>query len=242
MAIFGLKYYAELRSKYKGVLWRVEISERGYAGPSEEMAFDGRYAVAKSRGRNGATSSTCPVKASEATINILCKENFHYLALFTSDPRYFRVSIFRNRQLYWRGYVTSDLYSENFTAPPYTVTIKAVDGFNLLSSIPFRDLVHIGTAGRRSLWELLSSCIDLLELDLDTADWMDLYAEGMDENCLSAPSNLYRPRTALLRLRGAYLSRHPRTMFASVRRTDLPVERRPCISAAPCRSTELPVP
>ena len=41
MAIFGLKYYAELRSKYKGVLWRVEISERGYAGPSEEMAFDG---------------------------------------------------------------------------------------------------------------------------------------------------------------------------------------------------------
>ena len=31
MAIFGLKYYAELRSKYKGVLWRVEISERGYA-------------------------------------------------------------------------------------------------------------------------------------------------------------------------------------------------------------------
>ena len=60
-----------------------------------------------------------------------------------------------------------------------------MDGFNLLSSIPFRDLVHIGIAGRRSLWELLSSCIDLLELDLDTADWMDLYVEGMDENASS---------------------------------------------------------
>lgn len=101
---------------------------------------------------------------------------------FTSDPRQFRVSIFRNRHLYWRGYVTSDLYSENFTTPPYTVTIKAVDGFNLLSSIPFRDLVHIGITGKRSLRELLSTCIDLLELDIDTADWMDLYAEGMDEN------------------------------------------------------------
>ena len=44
---------------------------------------------------------------------------------------------------------------------------------------------------------------------------------------LSAPSNLYRPRTALLRLREAYLSRHPRTVSASVRRTNLPVERRP---------------
>lgn len=181
MAIFGLKYYAELRSKYKGVLWRVEISERGYTGPSEEMIFDGGTPLQIIWEKRG-DEFYVPVKASEATINILCKENFHYLALFTSDPRYFRVSIFRNRQLYWRGYVTSDLYSENFTAPPYTVTIKAVDGFNLLSSIPFRDLVHIGIAGRRSLWELLSSCIDLLELDLDTADWMDLYAEGMDEN------------------------------------------------------------
>ena len=181
MAIFGLKYYAELRSKYKGVLWRVEISEREYAGPSEEMDFDGGTPLQITWEKRG-DEFYVPVKASEATINILCKENFHYLALFTSDPRYFRVSIFRNRQLYWRGYVTSDLYSENFTAPPYTVTIKAVDGFNLLSSIPFRDLVHIGITGRRSLWELLSSCIDLLELDLDTADWMDLYAEGMDEN------------------------------------------------------------
>lgn len=171
----------KLRSRYKGVLWRVEISERGYAGPSEEMAFDGGTPLQITWEKRG-DEFYVPVKASEATINILCKENFHYLALFTSDPRYFRVSIFRNRQLYWRGYVTSDLYSENFTAPPYTVTIKAVDGFNLLSSIPFRDLVHIGIAGRRSLWELLSSCIDLLELDLDTADWMDLYAEGMDEN------------------------------------------------------------
>lgn len=181
MAIFGTKYYAELRSKYKGVLWRVEISERGYAGPSEEMTFDGGTPLQITWEKRG-DEFYVPVKASEATINILCKENFKYLSLFTSDPRYFRVSIFRNRQLYWRGYVTADLYSENFTAPPYTVTIKAVDGFNLLSSIPFRDLAHIGITGRRSLWELLSSCIDLLELDLDTADWMDLYAEGMDEN------------------------------------------------------------
>ncbi len=159
----------------------MEISERGYSGPSEEMTFDGGTPLQITWEKRG-DEFYVPVKASEATINILCKENFKYLSLFTSDPRYFRVSIFRNRQLYWRGYVTADLYSENFTAPPYTVTIKAVDGFNLLSSIPFRDLVHIGITGRRSLWELLSSCIDLLELDIDTADWMDLYAEGMDEN------------------------------------------------------------
>lgn len=180
MTIFGLKYYAELLSKFKRVLWRVEIAERGYAGAAEEMTFDGGTPLSITWEKRG-DEFYVPVKASEATINILCRENFHYLSLFTSDPRQFRVSIFRNRQLYWRGFVTADLYSENFTAPPYQVSIKAVDGFNLLSSIPFRDLLGIGTTGRCSLWRLLTACIDLMELDVDTADWMDLYAEGMND-------------------------------------------------------------
>ena len=41
MATFGLRYFAQLRSKYKGVFWRVEIAERDYSGPSEEMEFAG---------------------------------------------------------------------------------------------------------------------------------------------------------------------------------------------------------
>lgn len=181
MIKFQIKYWAEFRSKYKSVLWRVEIAERGYAGESEEMTFDGSTPLQITWEKRG-DEFYVPVKASEATIDILCRENFHYLSLFTSDPRRFRVSVFRNRQLYWRGFVTADLYSENFTAPPYRVSIKAVDGFNLLSSIPFHDLLHIGTTGRKSLWELLLACIDLMELDIDTADWIDLYAEGMDED------------------------------------------------------------
>ena len=82
MAHFGLRYFAQLRSKYKGVFWRVEIAERDY---------------------------------------------FHFIGLFTSDPRKFRVSIYRNTVLYWRGFVVADLYSESFTSPPYEVSIKAVD-------------------------------------------------------------------------------------------------------------------
>lgn len=181
MAEFGVKYWAELRSRYKGVLWRVEIAERGFTGTAEEMAFDGGTPLQITWEKRG-DEFYVPVKASEATINILCRENFRYLSLFTSDPRQFRVSILRSGQLYWRGYVSADLYSEAFAAPPYTVSVKAVDGFNLLSSIPFRDLVRIGTTGQRTLWELLCACTDLLELDLDMADWMDLHAEGMDEN------------------------------------------------------------
>ena len=41
MATFGLRYFAQLRSKYKGVFWRVEIAERDYSGTCEEMEFAG---------------------------------------------------------------------------------------------------------------------------------------------------------------------------------------------------------
>lgn len=177
---FGIKYYAELRSKHKSVFWRVEIAERGYIGSSEEMLFDGSTPLSIIWEKRG-DDFFIPVKGSEATINILCKENFHYINLFTSDPRRFRVSIYRNTKLYWRGYVVSDFYSENFTAPPYTVTIKAIDGFNLLNGLPFKKKTDTGV-GVKSVWDLMYSCIGVLELDVDIADWMDLYAVGMSEN------------------------------------------------------------
>ena len=169
-----------MRSKHHNILWRVEIAERGYAGSSEEMTFAGDEPIIITWEARG-DEFYAPVKASEATINILCKDNFHYLSLFTSDARQFRVSIFRSGALYWRGFVTADLYSETFTAPPYTVTIKAVDGFNLLESYIFKDLMSIGTSGRLSLWNLTTRCLDLLELDMEVSDWLDLYGEGMNE-------------------------------------------------------------
>lgn len=181
MVDFGLKYYAEMRSKHFGVLWRVEITERGYTASAEEMTFDGDDPLKITWEKRG-DEFYAPIKASEASINILCTQNFHYLSLFTSDPRQFRVSVYRGGALYWRGFVTADLYSESFTAPPYTVTIKAVDGFNLLSSYLFYDLMTIGVSGRKSLFELMSRSLELMELDMPISDWLDLYADGMNES------------------------------------------------------------
>lgn len=180
MAYFGLKYYAEMRSKYKGVSWRVEIAERGFIGVAEEMNFAGSNPL-KVTWENRGDDFFVPVKASEASITVLCHKNFQYINLFTSDPRKYRVTIFRNGGLYWRGFITADLYSESFSAPPYEVTIRAVDGFNILSSIDFYDESNTSKSGLRSLYSLLTPCIDVLELDMSLCDWLDLYAEGMSE-------------------------------------------------------------
>ena len=178
MAVFGLKYYAEMRSKYQGIAWRCEIAQRGYTGPSEEMTFSGVSPIKITWERRGDDFYT-PVKASEASINILCTHNFHYLSLFTSDPREYRMSLYRNGSLFWRGFIVADLYSEKFAAPPYDVTIKAVDGFNILSNIDFKDILGMGTTGKKSVSSLLSTCISVLELDMSISTWVDLIPEGL---------------------------------------------------------------
>ena len=85
MAVFGLKYYAEMRSKYQGITWRCDIAQRGYTGPSEEMTFSGVSPIKITWERRGDDFYT-PVKESEASINILCTHNFHYLSPFTFAP------------------------------------------------------------------------------------------------------------------------------------------------------------
>lgn len=144
------------------------------------MTFSGTSPVKVTWERRG-DDFYAPVKASEASINIVCKDNFHYLGLFTSDPREYRMSLYRNGTLFWRGFIVADLYSERFAAPPYDVTIKAVDGFNILSNIDFKDILGMGTTGRKSLNELLTTCINVLELDMDICQWLDLIPEGVGD-------------------------------------------------------------
>lgn len=178
MATFGLKYYAEMRSKYQGILWRCTIEQRGYVGAPEEMTFSGVSPIKVTWERRG-DDFYAPVKASEASINILCKDNFRYLGLFTSDPREYRMSLYRNNRLFWRGFIVADLYTEKFAAPPYDVTIKAVDGFNILQNLDFKDILGIGTTGKKSLYNLLSTVISVLELDMSISQWIDLIPEGV---------------------------------------------------------------
>lgn len=181
--MFGLRYSGFIRSQYENVHWRVEIAERGYTGPEEDLEFSLSGTPLTLTWEKKGDDFFVPIKASEMSMTINCNENFKYLNLFTSDPRFFRVSIFRNTKLYWRGFLVSDLYQEEFAKPPYDVEIKAVDGFNLLSSVPFLDaLGNKFTTEKMSLWDIAKQCFDLLELDLDIADWSNIYAEGMDQS------------------------------------------------------------
>lgn len=185
---FNLRYYGNFRSEKKNQFWRVEVHEKNYLGNAEEVLLTANPLMVTWEKQGDDFYET--VKASEANCSIFCTEQFKFTNLFTSQARKFRMDIFRNTVLYWRGYVVPDTYSEAFSAPPYHVDVKAVDGFSNLDNVPFLDDGEKQYTGRKSLLELITLCVNSLELDLTLSDWFDLYPEGGDEG-VSALSQIY---------------------------------------------------
>ena len=59
----------------------MEIAERGYSGSAEEMEFAGSDPL-RITWENRGDEFFVPVKASEASITILCHDNFLYIGTF----------------------------------------------------------------------------------------------------------------------------------------------------------------
>ncbi len=185
---FNLRYYGNFRSKKKDQFWRVEISQKDYQGAAEEILLTAEPLTVTWEKQGDDFYET--VKASEANCSIFCTEQFKFTELFTQRTRILRMDIFRNTVHYWRGYVIPDNYSEAFSAPPYHVDVKAVDGFANLDNVPFLDSTGKQFTGRKSLLQCISLCVSSLELDLVLSDWFDVYPEGADEG-VSALGQIY---------------------------------------------------
>lgn len=183
MSSFSLKYFCEFCSKYTHSIYRVEIEQRGYTGEVFEMHASGSPLHVEWEKRND--EFFVPIKGSEATLNILCYNNFEYTSLYTADARCFRMTIYLNGYIYWRGFLCADTYSESFAAPPYVINIKAVDGFALLGDIPFAEDFKDNPVGQISLLEILTMCTDTLELAMPLVEWIGLKQINSTSNTLT---------------------------------------------------------
>lgn len=201
MAIYGLKYLCEYRSKMRGkLLYRIEIAEKGAPGLSDSEAGMMRpYSeVFSIKWGSSDDAEYVATKGSSMTLRILCVNDMEYLSLFSVDPFRFRVTVYEYRDsagsgeavqsLLWRGFLSASSYKESFARTPYVVTLSATDGFSLLGSMPY--LKDDGTkfSGLVTLQSLLVSCMRKLDLALPYSEW--LYMNGIDDGELNL-GNVY---------------------------------------------------
>ena len=136
---YGVKYRGEWRATTRGVRnYVVEILQRGYSGDVLPILLTGDC-VTLAFGEVD-ESELQPIKSSEATITILCTEEGNpYIEFFTLDPAQYQVIITENGSEIWRGYLATGDYQQTLSRVPYTVRLRANDGFGILKAMPYLD-------------------------------------------------------------------------------------------------------
>lgn len=105
-----------------------------------------------------------PVQGSQATLKLISERNFQFLDLHTDDMQKYLIKFYRSGQLYWIGYLDSELYNENLTDyAPYAVEFSGAD-FNILERLKFRNESEKPYTDIASFLIQLKRCFDRLGL------------------------------------------------------------------------------
>ena len=185
---YGLKYKFKYEALY-GVTYEVRLLEKDFSGTAIQRPL-GSAPVLHMQEND-------PIRATSLDLVLECRTDGEYVDLYTSDPRQFKVQLYRGTtSCIWEGFIATELYSEPDIAPPYDVKVTATDGLGVLKEYSFetgwggrtvRDqlqqalLVKTGLSldlftisQLRETGELATSFLDEIKIDLD-------YMEG--KNC-----------------------------------------------------------
>lgn len=159
---YGVKYRGEWRTTVRGERnYVVEILQRDYSGDVFPILLTGDC-VTLAFGEVD-ESELQPIKSSEATITILCtEEGDPYIEFFTLDPAQYQVIITENGSETWRGYLATGDYQQTLSRVPYTVRLRANDGFGILKAMPYLD----GNGNKFDTAESVSSLLRRLLLPI----------------------------------------------------------------------------
>ena len=156
----------------------VEIQVDGYTG-SPIVRKLGAPPVLKTQ-KNGRIIST------SIELQAQCEVFGEFSEFYTSDPRHFLVNIGRGDDgegatyNIWSGYVTPEIYSEPYIAPPYDIKIYANDGLGELK------LYDWTAVGRKSIAETLK-----LLLSATGADYSYIRAVTMIKPTSGTPASFF---------------------------------------------------
>ena len=131
---YGIKYRFRFWSEH-GVLHTVNLLQDGYSGTVTERPL-GKAPVIRMQDNGTFRSTSC-------NLTLECQVDGEFADLYTSDPREFRIDVFRGGtlsaggELVWQGFVATEIYAEPDIAPPYDVDITATDGLGVLKEYDF---------------------------------------------------------------------------------------------------------
>lgn len=156
--MWNVKYFYEFKGLDE-VLNKVEILTKGNCRATEITASESPF-VLEYPDKN----KLDVLQSSGAKIHLISEQIFQFMDLHTDDMKNYLVKFYRDNNLYWLGYLDSELYEEDLSAyPPYPVQFSAAD-FNILDRLEYRNESDNKYTDIDSLLGHIKRCFDKLGL------------------------------------------------------------------------------
>jgi hypothetical protein len=159
---YGVKYRIEYKDQ-ANIDTKIDIEELDYSGavtdcvagedplniemPALQTIFD-------------------PVIALGATIRMVSSINMMFLGLFTSNPKKYRVRIYKGSSSdpFWLGYINTEVHNEPYSMlEDYEVSVACNDGFAILERFKYLN-GGVKYAGFDTKWNVLQKILAVFEL------------------------------------------------------------------------------
>lgn len=131
-----------------------------------------------------------PIRPLEAKLGFVVEDNFVLDEFFSGDERAFRVTVRKNSNVQFKGYLIPDSCAEPFNAPPYPVSIRATDALGGLKSVTYPVPVGSTSDIKQSFIDILAYCFAMTNLNLNIATICNLYESGMATGLNDDPLSL----------------------------------------------------
>ena len=184
--MYNERYYIQFKDYYNRRV-RIGIYQKGYESTSEEIeiAYDGAKLE-----WNGNTDSLNEqaLTGSRLLLNLISDVNFKYIDLLASNNRQYYAIVERDSVEMWRGYIVPNIFSEPYTAPPYTTQISFVDGLSSLKDVDF-EIGNIYT----SLFQVIKYVLDQTGFTLNIVDGVNIWPFESQGGGIPASSGQFSP-------------------------------------------------
>jgi len=112
-----------------GVSTLIRISKDGYSGSAVKRPL-GKAPVIK-LAQNGS------IRTTSLSLQVECQVDGEFSEFYTTNPKAFKVEVWRGYTPVFEGFLVTEIFAEPLIAPPYDVSINAVDGLSELKMVDF---------------------------------------------------------------------------------------------------------
>ena len=155
--MYGVKYIIDTQSIIDNS-WRIDIEEKDYSGTT--TTFLGSGTPIRIKYTNNGEEKFSPIAASEAIIQFV-DDDFLLENIIDPDDKKYRISIYQDDVLQWRGLLATDDCNELYQSGYRVFELVAVDGLGLL-----KNYEATLDYGYYSLLDVIRHCLTSTETEL----------------------------------------------------------------------------